>query len=69
MKVTAQDLAALKVIERIVPEPVGGAHRDPEGAARSLGDALVEELDRMSKLTPAQIIAQREERFLGIGVD
>jgi acetyl-CoA carboxylase carboxyl transferase subunit alpha len=69
MKVTAQDLASLKVIERIVPEPVGGAHRDPEATAKALGDALVEELDVLGKLTPAAIVAQREERFLGIGED
>ena len=69
MKVTAQDLQALRVIERIVPEPVGGAHRDPEAAARALGEALVEELDRLGRLSPAAIIAEREERFLRIGED
>jgi acetyl-CoA carboxylase carboxyl transferase subunit alpha len=69
MKVTAQDLITLKVIERIVPEPVGGAHRDPEAAARALGDALVEELDKLGKLSAQEIVAQREERFLRIGED
>src|SRR5699024_5740562 len=39
MKLTAQDLAALSVIDRIVPEPMGGAHRDPAGAAKVLGEA------------------------------
>ncbi|MDE1917376.1 MAG: acetyl-CoA carboxylase carboxyltransferase subunit alpha [Sphingomonadales bacterium] len=69
MKVTAQDLQALKVIERIIPEPVGGAHRDPEATAKALGTALVEELDKLGKLTPAAIMSQREERFLRIGQD
>lgn len=69
MKVTAQDLQTLKVIERIVPEPAGGAHRDPEGAARALGAAVVEELDQLSRLSSAAIIAEREERFLRIGMD
>lgn len=69
MKVTAQDLQSLKVIERIVPEPAGGAHRDPEGAARALGAAVVEELDQLSRLSSAAIIAEREERFLRIGMD
>ena len=45
MKMTAQDLAQLGVIDRIVKEPVGGAHRDPEAAAKALGEALGEELD------------------------
>ena len=69
MKVTAQDLQGLKVIERIVPEPVGGAHRDPEAMGKALGEALVEELDQLGRLSPAAIIAEREERFLRIGQD
>jgi acetyl-CoA carboxylase carboxyl transferase subunit alpha len=69
MKVTAQDLLGLKVIDRIVPEPVGGAHRDVAGACVALARALGEELDALAKLTPAQIVAQREERFLAIGAD
>jgi acetyl-CoA carboxylase carboxyl transferase subunit alpha len=67
MKVTAQDLQSLKVIERIVPEPVGGAHRDPDAMGRALGDALVEELDKLCRLSAAAIVAEREERFLRIG--
>ncbi|MFM5953492.1 MAG: acetyl-CoA carboxylase carboxyltransferase subunit alpha, partial [Novosphingobium sp.] len=47
MKVTAQHLKALGVIDRIVPEPVGGAHRDPATAAQSLGKAIGEELDAL----------------------
>lgn len=69
MKVTAQDLHGLKVIERIVQEPVGGAHRDPEMMAKMLSNALVEELDKLGRLSPAEIIAKREERFLAIGQD
>ncbi len=69
MKVTAQDLHGLKVIERIVQEPVGGAHRDPEMTAKMLSNALVEELDKLGRLSPAEIIAKREERFLAIGQD
>jgi acetyl-CoA carboxylase carboxyl transferase subunit alpha len=67
MKVTAQDCLALGVIDRIVKEPAGGAHRDPEGAAKALGVAIGEELSALSKLTPAAIRAKREERFLRIG--
>ncbi|MDE2619317.1 MAG: acetyl-CoA carboxylase carboxyltransferase subunit alpha [Sphingomonadales bacterium] len=67
MKVTAQDLLRLKVIDRIVPEPMGGAHRDPAGTARALGLAIGEELDALARRKPADLLKQREERFLAIG--
>ena len=69
MKTTAQDLLALKVIDRIVKEPVGGAHRDPDAAMAALGAALAEELSGLSGLSPAKLRAMREERFLRIGAD
>ena len=67
MKVTAQDLKRLGVIDRIVREPVGGAHRDPAACARTLGMAIAEELDSLAGLAPSDLIAQREARFLAIG--
>jgi acetyl-CoA carboxylase carboxyl transferase subunit alpha len=67
MKITAQHLKRDNVIDRIVKEPVGGAHRDPVVAARMLGTALVEELDLLGKQTPQQLVAAREQRFLAIG--
>jgi acetyl-CoA carboxylase carboxyl transferase subunit alpha len=67
MKVTAQDLKRSNVIDRIVKEPVGGAHRDPAGAARMLGAALGEELDMLAGKTAEQLVAAREARFLAIG--
>ncbi|MEE1878227.1 acetyl-CoA carboxylase carboxyltransferase subunit alpha [Altererythrobacter litoralis] len=67
MKVTAQHLKKLKVIDRIVKEPVGGAHRAPEAMARSLGNAIAEELDKLVKLPADEIRRMREERFLQIG--
>ena len=67
MKVTAQDLAELGVIDRIVKEPVGGAHRDRVAAAKALGDALAEELDSLSGKTAKQLRRLREDRFLAIG--
>ncbi len=67
MKLTAQDLIALKVINRIVPEPVGGAHRDAAAAARMLGDALADELDSLPNLSPRELQLRREERFLALG--
>jgi acetyl-CoA carboxylase carboxyl transferase subunit alpha len=67
MKVTAQHLERLGVIDRIVPEPVGGAHRDPAAAAAALGEAIGEELDALAGLGPDALRRLREERFLTIG--
>ena len=67
MKVTAQDCLTLGVIDRIVKEPVGGAHREPELMAKALAAAIAEELDALGKLAPDKLRARREERFLRIG--
>jgi len=67
MRVTAQHLKRLKVIDRIVKEPVGGAHRAPEAMARSLGNAIAEELDKLGKMPSDQIRQMREGRFLQFG--
>jgi acetyl-CoA carboxylase carboxyl transferase subunit alpha len=64
---TAKDLLALNVIDRIVPEPVGGAHRAPEIAMASLGDALAEELKALAKLDRGAVLKAREEKFLAMG--
>lgn len=67
MKVTAQDLLALGVIDRIVREPVGGAHRDPDAACAALGNAIGEELDNLAGKSADELRALRAERFLRIG--
>ena len=67
MKVTAADLKQLGVIDRIVPEPLGGAHRRPEEAIAALGRALGEELDTLSKLPRDRLVAERRAKYLAIG--
>jgi acetyl-CoA carboxylase carboxyl transferase subunit alpha len=67
MKVTAQDLLQLGVIDRIVAEPVGGAHRNPGAMTVALGNAIGEELDALAEKSPAELRTMREERFLRIG--
>jgi acetyl-CoA carboxylase carboxyl transferase subunit alpha len=67
MKITAQDQQALGVVDRIVPEPLGGAHRDPDAAIGSLKGAILEELDGCSNLGPGELRAQRRAKFLSIG--
>ena len=54
------------MIDRIVPEPVGGAHRDPRAAATALGQAIEEELSMLSGIPTAELRHLREERFLRI---
>ena len=68
MKTTAQDLLGLGVIDRIIKEPVGGAHRDPEAVTNALAQAISEELDALAKKTPTELRNAREERFLNIGM-
>ncbi|QSR17203.1 acetyl-CoA carboxylase carboxyltransferase subunit alpha [Novosphingobium sp. KA1] len=67
MKVTAQDLLSLGVIERVVAEPTGGAHRDAGKTAQALLGAIEQELDVLSALPTGDLLARREERFLKIG--
>ncbi|UIP05994.1 acetyl-CoA carboxylase carboxyltransferase subunit alpha [Erythrobacter sp. SDW2] len=67
MKVTAQHLKDLGVIDRIVNEPVGGAHRDPAGACQSLAAAIDEELTALGAIPSDGLRRIREERFLQIG--
>ncbi|QNM82678.1 acetyl-CoA carboxylase carboxyltransferase subunit alpha [Sphingomonas sabuli] len=66
MKITANDLQALGVIDRIVKEPVGGAHRDPAAAIETLKSAIAEELVGCAAMTADQVLAQRREKFLAI---
>jgi acetyl-CoA carboxylase carboxyl transferase subunit alpha len=67
MRITATDLQALGVVDRVVPEPVGGAHRDPDAAMGTLKAAIVEELISCSALDPDKLLAQRRAKFLEIG--
>nr|WP_295370544.1 acetyl-CoA carboxylase carboxyltransferase subunit alpha [uncultured Sphingosinicella sp.] len=67
MRVTAADLKQLGVIDRVVPEPVGGAHRMPGEAVRILGSAISEELQRFAAKTGEEIRRERRAKFLAIG--
>jgi acetyl-CoA carboxylase carboxyl transferase subunit alpha len=67
MKITAEDLLELKIVDRIVTEPVGGAHADPGLAISRVGDAVAAELAALSGLPPDALIEQRAQRFTAIG--
>jgi len=67
MKITANDLQALGVVDRIVAEPTGGAHRDPNAAIESLKQVLIEEIAGLQALGAEELLAQRRAKFLAIG--
>lgn len=67
MKITAPDLLELGIVDRIVEEPIGGAHADREAAIRAVGDAVADELKTLDALRPEELRAQRAERFYAIG--
>ncbi|MBV9347001.1 MAG: acetyl-CoA carboxylase carboxyltransferase subunit alpha [Pseudolabrys sp.] len=67
MKITAQDMVRFGVIDAIVPEPVGGAHRDPEAAIAAAGDAIAQALAPLRNLDAPSVRRQRREKFLAMG--
>jgi acetyl-CoA carboxylase carboxyl transferase subunit alpha len=67
MKITAEDLIGLKVVDRIIKEPVGGAHADPIVAISRVGDAIEQELKALLPLSADALREQRAERFYAIG--
>ncbi len=67
MKVTASDLKRLKVIDTIIPEPVGGAHRNPPEAIESAGSAIESALKDMNGLDSDEIRRRRREKFIAMG--
>ncbi len=67
LKLTAPDLLEQKIIDRIIPEPLGGAHKDHQEAAKILKDVLKEELTQLSKIKPDKLIETRLEKFGKMG--
>lgn len=67
LKLTAQDLLPLKVIDRIIPEPMGGAHKDHQAMSNTLKSVLLEELTNLVKIKPDRLVENRIEKFASIG--
>ena len=67
MKITGPDLIELKIVDRLIGEPVGGAHANRDAAIQAVGDMLAEELAALSELTPAEMRQARADRFYAIG--
>ena len=68
MRITAGDLQSLGVIDRIVPEPLGGAHRNPAEATANLKQAIVEELGELTGRSGEELLKQRRDKFLSMGL-
>jgi acetyl-CoA carboxylase carboxyl transferase subunit alpha len=67
MKITAQDLEKFRIVDAVVKEPMGGAHRDPKVAIEKVGDAIEKALTTLDGMSADDLRAQRKERFYAIG--
>jgi acetyl-CoA carboxylase carboxyl transferase subunit alpha len=67
LRITAQDLQDLKVIDAIIPEPIGGAHREPEKAINAAADQIARGLAEMESLSGEELLRQRRAKFLAMG--
>lgn len=68
LKLTAEDLLEQKIIDRIVPEPLGGAHKNPDYMSQTLKSILIEEIENLIKIKPDKLIQLRLEKFGSMGV-
>jgi acetyl-CoA carboxylase carboxyl transferase subunit alpha len=67
MRISAQDLLELGVIDAVIPEPVGGAHRDARLTVERLGDAVESVIRELEHMSPEELKRQRRDKFLAIG--
>ena len=67
MKITALDLLKFGIIDAIVPEPVGGAHRDPQAAIDATGTAIASAFESLAGMSREQLRAARADKFLAMG--
>ena len=67
MKLSSKDLLSLNIIDEIIPEPIGGAHRDPKLAISTIGEVLEKRLNSLLSLSKNELIKLKEEKYLKIG--
>jgi acetyl-CoA carboxylase carboxyl transferase subunit alpha len=67
LKLTAQDMEKFKIIDEIIPEPIGGAHRDPQLTIKKIGDVLERRLLNLLSLKKEELLKLKEEKYLKIG--
>ena len=63
MRLTAEDLAAMRLVDEVIPEPVGGAHHDVRGVSRSLKEVLIRNVDALAELSEQELLDERYEKF------
>jgi acetyl-CoA carboxylase carboxyl transferase subunit alpha len=68
LKITAQDLFQMKVIDEMVEEPIGGAHRDPRRVAELLKEAIIRNMSEVKSLSPSELTTQRYNKFRKLGM-
>jgi acetyl-CoA carboxylase carboxyl transferase subunit alpha len=68
MRLTAPDLLALRIVDEVIPEPLGGAHTDPEGTCRRVGETIAQALGELERLPTGELLARRYQRFRSLGV-
>src|SRR6185312_11090450 len=67
LRITAQDMLQLGIIDRIIREPLGGAHRKPQAVINAVGDAIAQTLGELSMIDSAALRAQRQAKYLNMG--
>jgi acetyl-CoA carboxylase carboxyl transferase subunit alpha len=67
MRITADSLSDYGLVDEILPEPLGAAHRDPGATAEVIRNALLQSLDNLEKLDPQQLLAERQRRLASVG--
>jgi acetyl-CoA carboxylase carboxyl transferase subunit alpha len=67
LKLTAEDLIRLGLVDEIIPEPLGGAHFDPDAAGESLRGALIKTLNELNKVRPEKLVKRRHDKYAAMG--
>jgi acetyl-CoA carboxylase carboxyl transferase subunit alpha len=67
MGITAERLYSLKLVDEVLPEPLGGAHRDPDAMAQTLKNSLINHLDALDRLSAEALLEARYQRLMAFG--
>ena len=68
LKLTSADLLRMNLIDEVIPEPLGGAHQDPDAAGEALRETLLRHLNELRKVRPEKLVRRREEKYAAMGV-
>jgi acetyl-CoA carboxylase carboxyl transferase subunit alpha len=67
LKLTAQDLLRYKLVDEIIPEPLGGAHLDPDATGEALREAMIRHINELRKVRPEKLVRRRAEKYAAMG--